>query len=186
MSKVFFTSDTHFGHRNVLLFNPNRTVFGPDIEQMNQGLIDRWNSVVSNSDFVYHLGDFSMGAPKVLVDALRCLQGHIIIVRGNHDRSIKHLMRSGFEEAHKELSLTVLDGENNPHKVFLKHKPPYNRQDWQTETGCEWYLHGHIHELYARRDKLINVGVDVSDYYPLTFQQLLDRPYPGAYDAKKV
>ena len=55
---IFFTSDTHFDHKNILRFcnRPWETV-----EEMNQGLIDNWNSVVGPDDIVFHLGDVSFG-----------------------------------------------------------------------------------------------------------------------------
>ena len=51
---LFFTSDLHFGHKNVIKFC-NRP--WQDEKEMNSGLIDNWNSVVSNNDIVFVLGD---------------------------------------------------------------------------------------------------------------------------------
>lgn len=57
-SRVFFTSDTHFNHTNIIRFceRPFERV-----DEMNEKLIDNWNSVVSPEDFVFHLGDFCLG-----------------------------------------------------------------------------------------------------------------------------
>ena len=54
MGKVFFTSDLHFGHANVITFDkrPFTTV-----EEMDAELIKRWNNKVGTGDLVYVLGD---------------------------------------------------------------------------------------------------------------------------------
>lgn len=54
---IFFTSDTHFGHNNIIKLS-NRPF--SSVEEMNEGLIERWNDVVGAEDIVYHLGDFSL------------------------------------------------------------------------------------------------------------------------------
>ena len=53
---IWFTSDTHFGHKNILKFckRPWDTV-----EEMVEGLIQNWNRVVGKDDLIFHLGDFA-------------------------------------------------------------------------------------------------------------------------------
>ena len=55
-SNVFFTSDTHFGHQNILRFcdRPWAT-----IAEHDQALIENWNDTVPEDAVVVHLGDFS-------------------------------------------------------------------------------------------------------------------------------
>lgn len=59
-SKVYFTSDTHFYHSNIIGFckRPFKNV-----EDMNETLIENWNRVVGQDDIVFHLGDFCLGGP---------------------------------------------------------------------------------------------------------------------------
>ena len=51
---IFFTSDTHLGHKNVLKHS-NRPF--PTIEEHDQTLISNWNSVVEKEDIVYFYGN---------------------------------------------------------------------------------------------------------------------------------
>lgn len=84
MSKIFFTSDLHFGHENVLRFDsrPFATV-----EEMDSELIRRWNAKVGRGDLVYVLGDMIWKSRNDDAPALiRSLNGQIILIKGNHDR----------------------------------------------------------------------------------------------------
>ena len=57
-SKIFFTSDSHFFHENIMKFchRPFKT-----IEEQDQTLIENWNKVVPQDGLVFHLGDFAWG-----------------------------------------------------------------------------------------------------------------------------
>lgn len=57
MNKTWFTSYTHFNHNNIISYC-NRSY--RSVSEMNQAIMDKWNSVVSNHDFVYFLGDFGI------------------------------------------------------------------------------------------------------------------------------
>ncbi len=84
--KVFFVSDTHFDHKNIIAYT-NRPF--PDVETMNQKLIDRWNETVAEGDLVYFLGDFCM-RPKQNARRFRSLlNGSIILIKGHiHDSAL--------------------------------------------------------------------------------------------------
>lgn len=82
MINTFFTSDHHFGHKNILEYEKEARPFA-SAEEMNERLIDNWNSVVGNSDIVFHLGDFCFG--KSNLDIAKRLNGKKRLVLGNHD-----------------------------------------------------------------------------------------------------
>ena len=73
-SKVYFTSDTHFYHSNIIGFckRPFKNV-----EDMNETLIENWNRVVGQDDIVFHLGDFCMGGSHEWTKILNRLNGKI-------------------------------------------------------------------------------------------------------------
>ena len=76
--KIFFTSDTHFYHSNIIKFC-NRPF--NDKHDMNEELISQWNSIVSDTDEVYHLGDFSLGTSKLTEEILNTLKGRIHLIK---------------------------------------------------------------------------------------------------------
>jgi calcineurin-like phosphoesterase family protein len=80
---IWFTSDTHFFHENVIKYcsRPYQ-----NIEEMNSKLIDNWNSCVKKNDIVWHLGDFSFGSKDNIRKILPRLNGRIRLIKGNHDR----------------------------------------------------------------------------------------------------
>ena len=103
MSEIFFTSDLHFGHKNLLKFTKPRPF--TTIEEHDQTIIDNWNSVVNQDDTVYVLGDIAMGMdPDKLEDYLKKLNGHKRLILGNHDRSKLHAryLNAGLWESMRE------------------------------------------------------------------------------------
>ena len=147
----FFTSDTHFGHKNIIEYckRPFK-----DVDEMNEKLIENWNSVVQPTDVVYHLGDFAF---RGFFRYKNRLNGTIHLIKGNHDNH---------DEANMESGIVHIGG-----KIFyLCHVPPLeNRQ--------QYCLCGHIHEKWKSKKignkYLINVGVDVWGYKPISIQAIL-------------
>ena len=76
-SRVFFTSDTHFNHTNIIRFCDRP--FG-STEEMNEKLIGNWNSVVGPDDIVFHLGDFCLGGSAEWTKVLDRLNGKIYLI----------------------------------------------------------------------------------------------------------
>lgn len=79
--RVFFTSDLHFGHNNIMRFC-NRPF--KSIEEMDEALIQKWNSVVSKNDLVFDLGDFAFAPNWRWKEILGRLNGHHYLILGNH------------------------------------------------------------------------------------------------------
>jgi calcineurin-like phosphoesterase family protein len=165
---IYFTSDTHFGHRNIIEYcnRPFRSSDGqPDVYYMDRELIKRWNDVVTPDDTVYHLGDVIMGERGRLPQILRNLSGRKILIRGNHDKGAEKMLEAGFDEVHSELYTTV-DGK----LLYLHHQPmPVTHwMGWATYHIC-----GHVHEHWTRRGDTVNAGVDRWDFRPVTLETLL-------------
>jgi len=157
--KRWFISDTHFCHGNVIAYE-NRPF--RDAEHMNQVLIDNWNSVVSDDDEVYHLGDFGLGPKDVLKDICSRLKGQKFLIIGNHDGGPAKMKDIGFRCALYGAKIYI-----GKHKVFLQHIQPL--------VTDEYVLHGHVH---SKKPNLIiqnslNISVEVWNYAPVPEKVIL-------------
>lgn len=159
MQKVFFTADTHFASEAIRLYE-NRPF--SDAEQMDRALIERWNSVVSAEDIVYHLGDF--GAPGREAEVLSQLNGIKYLVKGNHDtQDSEYYRRAGFREVY---DLPVL------FRGFwlLSHEPLYVNTNMPYAN-----LFGHVHANPMFKDfspQHYCVCVERTDYAPIAFEKI--------------
>jgi calcineurin-like phosphoesterase family protein len=153
MAKVFFTSDTHFNHANIIKYCGRPFA---SAEEMDREMIARWNSVVRPEDTVYHLGDFAMGKPSDWSAIVGRLNGaRKILIIGSHDRSPQRMLEAGFSEVHQQLEWNGW---------LLLHKPMKTQQR---------LLCGHVHEKWLRLGWIINVRVDVWDFTPRTIEELV-------------
>lgn len=80
-NKIFFTSDTHFGHANIIKFCKRPFL---NVDDMNEALVENWNKVVPEDGIVFHLGDFAFGGSNVWNEITPRLNGQIHLILGNH------------------------------------------------------------------------------------------------------
>ena len=157
---IWFTSDLHFGHKNILKYMPKTRKFN-DIYEHDDYLIKYWNNKIAQTDTVYFLGDFSFHSPARTKEILNQLNGNIIFIRGNHDRGkiIKMLKNNGYR-VEEMMSINLM--ENN---FILCHYP---LEDWSRKMYKSIHLHGHIHMKHEIRKirKLtnrVNVCYDIDN-----------------------
>jgi calcineurin-like phosphoesterase family protein len=161
---IWFTSDTHFHHRGILRYE--RGEFFPDLETMNETLIQNWNNNVAEQDLVYHLGDLSFGNPTLTGETLSRLNGQIHLIRGNHDRKAHKLARH-FASIHDYREIKI--GEQ---QIVLSHYPFLT---WNRAHHGAWMLHGHCHgSLTHTTQPRLDVGVDRNGFRPITFEQIVE------------
>lgn len=159
MPKYFFTADTHFSHHNIISYcsRPFESV-----EQMNQTLIDNWNSVVRKNDFVYHLGDFGFWKRGDLEIIFNKLNGHKHLIKGNHDTSLTYKLDWVWV---KETELLKID----KHFIWLSHYPHWS---WERSFHGSWHLYGHVHGRGQAHGLSKDVGVDSNNFIPVELQDL--------------
>ena len=93
--KIFLIGDCHFGHRNIIKYC-NRPF--DNVEEMTEGLIKNWNSVVGKNDIVYVVGDFALCGKQKIIEIGKRLNGRKRLILGNHDSaSIATYREAGFE-----------------------------------------------------------------------------------------
>lgn len=172
---VFFTSDTHFSHANIIKYceRPYK-----NIDEMDEDLIRRWNDVVKKDDVVFHLGDFGMVSQKKLEWIIGRLNGQIYLILGNHDNRLRY---DGLFKSVKQQMLVNIDGVY----VLMLHYPLMQHKSEILNGHRFIQLYGHIHSRknMSGDDKLrsartswnqYDVGVDNNDYRPISFSEVIE------------
>jgi len=195
-SGVFFTSDTHFGHENIIKYCKRPFA---NAAEMDDTIIKNWNSVVGPNDTVFHLGDFAWGNPHIWNNALNKLNGHIHLILGNHD--MKNI-QEGYMDRFATVSFQKQIYIGNV-CIYLNHYPFLCYAGSYHLKRNVWDLFGHVHsdpKLYdfsfigdlevkeiltndhARLQHLLptqyDVGVDNNNYTPVSFdtvQKIIDK-----------
>lgn len=151
---IFVTSDTHFGHANIIKYcdRPFKSV-----TDMNESIIKAWNRMVRPEDTIYHLGDFAFLNQLETAKIIEQLNGKIKIVPGNHDKTIRALGDSehytGFELLDSIVEIH-LDGT----MFVLCHFPI---ESWHRKEHGSIHLHGHSHGHSITMTNRFDIGVDV-------------------------
>lgn len=158
---TFFTSDTHFGHNNVLKFTLRPY---SSVEEMDEALIENWNAVVGPHDRVYHLGDFAW-TPKRAIEVRPRLNGNIRLIVGNHDK-IPDLVKAGLFQ---RVSMWRIFDE---HRFIASHVPLSLVE--VEDRGCRWNIHGHKHDDVSTQEAHhINVCVENTGYAPVPLETII-------------
>ena len=184
MGKIFFISDLHFGHENVIRFD-NRPF--TTVEEMDAELIRRWNAKVGCDDTVYVLGDMiwktrNDDAPTII----KALNGKIILIKGNHDRFLCNSQATKALAVVKDYDdITVKLEDGTIRRCILSHYfiPLYNGHHYKAI-----HLHGHSHkseEAAIENDiaevlnrmgvyhESYNVGCMYWNYEPVTLDKII-------------
>lgn len=167
---TFFTSDLHFGHKNILKFSGRPY---SSVEEMDYSLVDNWNSVVGKLDFVYLLGDVSFHNNARTVELLRQLNGRVVLVKGNHD-SLNAAIKDQYIEIHNYLERTLFSTSGTRYSVTMCHFP---MRIWNKAQHGAWNLHGHSHNTMVPVGKQLDVGVDsaavlLGEYRPFSIDEV--------------
>lgn len=175
---TFFTSDTHFGHANIIKLC-NRPF--KDVEEMNEKLVENWNKVVPENGIVFHLGDFAFGGSALWNNIIPRLNGRIYLILGNHDRkNIRQGYMDKFVDVVPQMQIDI-EGRS----VYLNHYPFLCYGGSYRDENSVWQLFGHVHSgphsggLDCDRLGILfpyqyDVGVDNNNYTPISWQQVKD------------
>ena len=181
--RVYITSDTHFGHKNICRGVTNwRTQDGEipidstrdfqTIEQMNERLIDGINHHVGQDDTLIMLGDVSFGGFDnigIFLERLVCHNIHLIL--GNHDHHIENNrdhVKGRFLSVQHYMEINI-----NDRNFVLCHYP---LQSWHGMNKGVIHLHGHVHLPENRKfgnGKKMDVGVDGNGMDPYSIDEII-------------
>lgn len=164
MARVFFIADLHLSHTNMALHRGFSTV-----EEHDEYIIEKWNSVVSKRDVTYILGDVTMekSSPYHLLDRLNGIK-HVVL--GNHDR--KQDVKKLLEHVESVAGMIQYKG------IMLTHCPIH---PMELDYRFKHNIHGHIHEKQVMKmldgweeidERYICVSCERVDYLPKTLEEL--------------
>ena len=186
---IWFTSDTHFNHANVIGYCKRPYA---NTTEMDKALIENWNSCVKKNEHIYVLGDFAMCSNEYRKAILSQLKGYKILVKGNHDKDTKIMLEVGFDKVIEndriKIGNTHLLVSHFPYhpvtqhitlgkKIIQKIEPDVDTRYLHKRIlndGKTWLLHGHVHTAWKVKGNMINVGVDQWNMKPVGHERLLD------------
>jgi calcineurin-like phosphoesterase family protein len=158
--KVWITSDWHYAHANILKYC-NRPF--KDVEEMNDTLLKNYNSVVSDDDIVFFLGDIAFGESNVK-SVLSRMKGTIHYVVGNHDLKYLDIIKTRAETIND-----LIDVEISGQPITMCH---YAMRVWHKSHFDSWMLYGHSHARLPPVGKQWDVGIDYNGFKPLSFEDI--------------
>lgn len=171
--KLWFTSDTHYNHQKMVERRGH-----VDKDDMNEDLRFKWNQRIAPEDMVFHLGDVCFSQRGSFLEPfMKSLNGFKVLVPGNHDKHNGKMLPYGFDLVSSRAFVTI-----RGHHFKLAH-PPY--QEGQIERHLVEYgeffapesrfnlLCGHVHDGWKKKGRMLNVGVDVWDGWPVSEEEIL-------------
>lgn len=171
-NKLWFTSDTHFGHSNVIKYSnrPFKTA-----QEMDESMIKSWNNSVSADDDIVILGDFSFHDKHKTEEILKQLNGIKHFVWGNHDKVIEknYYLQKYFTSVNDMLKIKVDDEYRNSgvQEIICCH---YAMSVWDKSHYTSWNLFGHSHGSFVphKDSRQLDVGVDCWNWAPVSYNTL--------------
>lgn len=179
MSKIWFSSDLHFNHDREFVWQARGF---NSVEEMNEQIIERFNSVVAPGDILYLLGDTALGGGgneilmqnKALIERLN---GEIYMVLGNHDTNPRIEMYKSCKnvvEADKWANKIKYNG----YHFYLSHFPTLTGNlEKESLKQCTCNLFGHTHQIsnfHMDIPYLYHVGVDSHNCYPVLLDNVIE------------
>lgn len=163
-NNTFCIGDNHFFHKNIIKYE-NRPF--DSVESMNEEMIKRWNSVVNNRSKVIIFGDWIFGSKQNIESIAKQLNGHKILILGNHDSySPAYYQSIGIEEV-SNYPIIINDF------IICSHEPLYINSNM---PYINLYAHVHSNEMY----KTISansacLSAERWDYTPVKLSKVLKK-----------
>ena len=172
MGKKFYISDLHLGHKNIIRMS--KRPFS-SVEEMDATLINNWNSVVTDEDDIYIVGDFCYKSGKDPKEYLEKLKGKKHLIIGNHDSIIvkNPVLRKYFTEIRDKL---IVNDQGK--MIVLSHYPMV---EWEGFFRGSIHFYGHVHnntqnatyDILLKIPNAYNVGADILNFYPREFNEVI-------------
>ena len=189
---VFYTSDWHIGHENVIKFDERPF---KDINHMHRVLINNYNATVPQDGICYFLGDAGLSKSDTVSKVINQLHGTKVLILGNHDRNVYSMYSQGFDVVlnaavfyigDKRISMShcplpgifreEVEGMKGAKEGENWHGEHKNQMFMSQDLTVDFHLHGHIHSdgkvKLRQTDKQYDVGVRANGYKPVSISQI--------------
>lgn len=174
MGEIFFTSDTHFCHDKDFLYSPRGFT---NVKDMNEAIIENWNSVVKPDDEIWHLGDMALGDIDDACKYINQLNGTIRWIRGNHctEKKIGKII----EECPAVWEIGwAYQFKYHKMSIYLSHYPTITSNfDEKHFSQHIINLHGHTHQqtnwLQPQNPFMYHVGMDSHNCTPVHIDEAI-------------
>lgn len=178
MSDIWLSSDLHLMHNKPFLYEPRGFT---STEEMCEAIVERWNSVVRDEDFIYNLGDISLSNVDAAIPYLQRLKGHQIWILGNHDtlgkieKILPQCPNIQLLGSPRNSYATVI--KSGKWSFYLSHYPTLTSNfDEKHLNQHVISLHGHTHQqvnfLQPNNPFLYHVGLDSHNCYPINLEEI--------------
>lgn len=177
MSKIFVCSDLHLSHDRAFVWGARGF---NSVKEMNEAIIERFNSVVSPEDDVYICGDLCLGGADSLEAnraMLERLNGKLHIILGNHDSPTRIKMYSELHNiAEPPVYVTMLHYRG--YHFYLSHFPTLTANlEKETLKQCTINISGHTHSkdpFYQDIPFMYNCAMDAHNCYPVLLDDAIE------------
>lgn len=164
---VWFSSDWHFNHENILKFTSDYTGehLRPEfssVEEMDEAMIDRHNTVVRPFDKFYCLGDVGFGKER-LATILPRLNGKKRLILGNHDQYEMTFYERYFQK--------IMVSWRPLRSLIFSHFPLHIGED---DKKLLANVHGHVHKNTLNDKRYLNLSVETINYTPIHYDQIIE------------
>ena len=172
---IYYIGDMHLGHKNVIKYDDRPF---DSIEEMDETLIKNWNSVVTDEDDVYIIGDFIYRSSHVATYYLKQLKGHKHLIIGNHDlKTLEDEKACEYFDSIERLGY-IKDGDAD---IVMCHYPIAEWNGKRRKKNKSYHVYSHIHnrrdETYGfmiRQKNSLNAGCMINNYAPAILEQLIE------------
>ena len=168
---IYYIGDMHLGHTNVIKHDGRPF---NNVEEMNETLINNYNSIITDLDDVYFVGDVTFKSATNAIEMIKRLKGKKHLVIGNHDR--KNVKNREFRECFVDCK-DYYDIVDEGRRVILSHYPMI---EWDGFFRSSYHVYAHIHnnihnaaEQMMKLEKALNSGCMINNYVPVTLDQLI-------------
>ena len=171
---IYYIGDMHLGHKNVIKYDDRPF---DSIEEMDETLIKNWNSVVTDEDDVYIIGDFIYRSSYAATYYLKQLKGRKHLIIGNHDlKTLEDEKVCEYFESIERLGY-VKDGDKD---VVMCHYPIAEWNGKRRKKNKSYHVYSHIHnrkdetyEFMRKQNYALNAGCMINNYTPAALEQLI-------------